>query len=65
MFPDGFDLIRYDETVLPTWYIHPDPRSVGASLSYWKRANDTVDAGDRDTARSAPCSSSDADPAGG
>ena len=24
VFPDGFDLIRYDETVLPTWYIHPD-----------------------------------------
>ena len=40
-FPDGFDLIRYDETVLPTWYIHPDHRSIGASLSYWKRANDT------------------------
>ena len=40
-FPEGFDLIRYDETVLPTWYIHPDQRSVGASLSYWKRANDT------------------------
>ena len=45
VFPDGFDLIRYDETVLPTWYIHPDPRSIGASLSYWKRANDTVDTG--------------------
>ncbi|WP_433363475.1 hypothetical protein ACQPZX_32200 [Actinoplanes sp. CA-142083] len=39
-FPPGFDLIRYDETVLPTWYIHPDPRSAGASLAYWKRAND-------------------------
>ena len=41
VFPAGFDLIRYDETVLPTWYIHPDRRSIGASLSYWKRANDT------------------------
>ncbi|MFI5889841.1 hypothetical protein ACIA5D_06935 [Actinoplanes sp. NPDC051513] len=39
-FPPGFDLIRYDETVLPTWYVHPDPRSSGASLAYWKRAND-------------------------
>lgn len=42
-FPEGFDLIRYDETVLPTWFIHPDQRSAGASLSYWKRANDTGD----------------------
>jgi poly(3-hydroxybutyrate) depolymerase len=41
VFPEGFDLIRYDETVLPTWYIHPDRRSIGASLTYWKRANDT------------------------
>jgi poly(3-hydroxybutyrate) depolymerase len=45
-FPPGFDLIRYDETVLPTWYIHPD-RSAEASLGYWKRANDTVAAGTR------------------
>jgi poly(3-hydroxybutyrate) depolymerase len=43
-FPSGFDLIRYDETVLPTWYIHPDARSSGASLAYWKRANDTAGA---------------------
>lgn len=49
VFPEGFDLIRYDETVLPTWYIHPDPHSITASLSYWKRANDTVDTGTRDT----------------
>jgi poly(3-hydroxybutyrate) depolymerase len=41
VFPDGFDLIRYDETVLPTWYIHPDQSSVAVSLSYWKQANDT------------------------
>jgi poly(3-hydroxybutyrate) depolymerase len=40
-FPEGFDLIRYDEVVLPTWYIHPDRRTVGSSLAYWKRANDT------------------------
>jgi poly(3-hydroxybutyrate) depolymerase len=45
VFPDGFDLIRYDETVLPTWFVHPEPGSVDASLAYWKRANDTVDAG--------------------
>lgn len=43
VFPEGFDLIRYDETVLPTWYINPDPNSISASLSYWKSANDTVD----------------------
>jgi poly(3-hydroxybutyrate) depolymerase len=47
-FPDGFDLIRYDETVLPTWYIHPDRRSIGASLAYWKQANDTGDRAQRD-----------------
>jgi hypothetical protein len=48
VFPDGFDLIRYDETVLPTWYINPDQGSIAASLSYWKQANDTSDAGDTD-----------------
>ena len=48
VFPDGFDLIRYDETVLPTWYIHPDEGSVAASLSYWKQANDTGDTGTKD-----------------
>ncbi|MER7282964.1 PHB depolymerase family esterase [Dactylosporangium sp. NPDC000244] len=45
VFPEGFDLIRYDETVLPTWYINPDERSASASLAYWKRANDTAPAG--------------------
>jgi poly(3-hydroxybutyrate) depolymerase len=45
VFPDDFELIRYDETVLPTWYIHPDRGSIGASLAYWKRANDTTGAG--------------------
>ncbi len=50
VFPDGFDLIRYDETVLPTLYIHPDHRSVGASLAYWKQANDTLDTGTDDKA---------------
>jgi poly(3-hydroxybutyrate) depolymerase len=40
-FPEGFDLLRYDETVLPTWYVNPDRRSIASSLSYWKRANDT------------------------
>jgi poly(3-hydroxybutyrate) depolymerase len=47
VFPDGFDLIRYDETVLPTWYVNPDWRSIGPSLSYWKRANDTTGDGGR------------------
>ena len=46
-FPAGFDLIRYDETVLPTWHIHPDPRSAAASIAYWRRANDTVASGTR------------------
>lgn len=27
--------------VLPTWYIRPDPHTAGASIAYWKRANDT------------------------
>ncbi|MEU4160446.1 hypothetical protein [Actinoplanes sp. NPDC026670] len=40
-FPAGFDLIRYDETVLPTLYVQPDRESIGASLSYWRQANDT------------------------
>jgi poly(3-hydroxybutyrate) depolymerase len=48
VFPEGFDLIRYDETVLPTWYINPDPHSIAASLAYWKRANDTINAGTKD-----------------
>ena len=43
VFPDGFDLIRYDETVLPTWFINPDERSSGASVAYWKHANDTTE----------------------
>jgi len=47
VFPEGFDLIRYDETVLPTWYVNPDQRSIGPSLSYWKRANDTAATGER------------------
>lgn len=48
VFPDGFDLVRYDETVLPTWYIGSDERSIGASLEYWKQANDTAPGGTRD-----------------
>jgi poly(3-hydroxybutyrate) depolymerase len=48
VFPDGFDLIRFDETVLPTWYIHPDQDSIAASLSYWQRANDTSETGTQD-----------------
>lgn len=50
VFPDGFELIRYSETVLPTFYIHPDHAAVGASLAYWKQANDTVDTGVADRA---------------
>jgi hypothetical protein len=48
VFPPGFDLVRYDETVLPTWYVRPDARTAGASLAYWKRANDTAGAGTAD-----------------
>lgn len=40
-FPDGFDLIRRDEVVLPTWYVAPLP-SFAASLAYWRGANDTT-----------------------
>ncbi len=47
VFPEGFDLIRHDEVVLPTWYINPGA-SAGASLAYWKRANDAVGDGHRD-----------------
>jgi hypothetical protein len=47
VFPPGFRLIRYDEVVLPTWYINPDSRSVGASVAYWRHANDTA-SGTRD-----------------
>ncbi|MFG1997457.1 hypothetical protein ACGFJ7_46515 [Actinoplanes sp. NPDC048988] len=39
VFPPGFDLIRYDETVLPTLYADPDRRSAGPSLAYWRKAN--------------------------
>ena len=47
-FPAGFDLVRYDETVLPTWYLHPDRRTIDASLAYWKRANDVEHRARRD-----------------
>ncbi|MEU5880069.1 hypothetical protein [Spirillospora sp. NPDC047279] len=40
VFPEGFDLIRYDEVVLPTWYLSPE-RSAHASIAYWRGANDT------------------------
>jgi len=38
-FPDGFEKIKYNEVVLPTWYINPDS-AYSASLDYWKNAND-------------------------
>ncbi|BBH70241.1 hypothetical protein ACTI_69260 [Actinoplanes sp. OR16] len=38
VFPPGFDLIRHDETVLPTWYVGSRP---SAGVDYWRRANDT------------------------
>ncbi|WP_370615674.1 hypothetical protein [Mumia sp. Pv 4-285] len=46
-FPEGFDLISYEETLLPTWYVDPR-RSFSDSLAYWKRANDTDWRGERD-----------------
>ena len=48
VFPEGFDLIRRDEVVLPTWYLHPEP-SASASLDYWLRANDVDQRAQRDT----------------
>ncbi len=30
---EGFDLVRHDETVLPTWYINPDRRAIDASAA--------------------------------
>ena len=42
VFPAGFDLIKYTEVVLPTWYIHPDRHTISESLDYWKNANDCV-----------------------
>jgi hypothetical protein len=39
VFPAGFELIKYAETVLPTWYINPD-KSASSSIAYWKIAND-------------------------
>ncbi|KHL16394.1 hypothetical protein CLV56_2773 [Mumia flava] len=39
-FPDGFDLIRHDEVLVPTWHVHPD-RSAKATIAYWLGANDT------------------------
>jgi poly(3-hydroxybutyrate) depolymerase len=47
-FPAGFRLVRYDETVLPTWYIRPDTRRAAASMAYWKRSNDTIWSGSHD-----------------
>ncbi|WP_203919588.1 PHB depolymerase family esterase [Rugosimonospora africana] len=44
-FPPDFRLIRYDEVVVPTWYIHPDATSAAASIAYWKHANDTLATG--------------------
>ncbi|MDL4814138.1 hypothetical protein [Actinomadura opuntiae] len=40
VFPEGFDLIRHDEVVVPTWYLNPQ-RSASSSLAYWRGANDT------------------------
>ena len=50
VFPAGFDLINYNEVVLPTWYINPDKRTISDSLAYWKTANDTVAFGVKDKA---------------
>ncbi|MFI0349995.1 hypothetical protein [Actinomadura sp. 9N407] len=47
VLPEGFDLIRYDEVVLPTWYLGPE-QGASSSLAYWRHANDTDHAGVRD-----------------
>lgn len=41
-FPDGFEKIKYNEVVLPTWYINPDSGYTD-SLDYWRSANDCTD----------------------
>ncbi len=41
VFPEGFKLVKYSETVQPTRYIHPDTNTITDSLAYWKAANDT------------------------
>lgn len=43
--PPDLRRIRYDETVLPTWFVHPDRSSASASIAYWKTANDTNSSG--------------------
>ncbi|MFC5729380.1 MULTISPECIES: hypothetical protein [Nocardioides] len=45
--PEDLDRIRRDEVVLPTWYIAPQ-REAGASIDYWRVANDASQGGRRD-----------------
>lgn len=47
VFPEGFRLLTYAETVLPTWYINPEG-TISDSLTYWKDANDCVDRSQKD-----------------
>lgn len=48
VFPPGFRLIKYAETVLPTWYIDPDKSTISDSLDYWMYANDCVESKHKD-----------------
>lgn len=48
VFPEGFERVRYDEVVLPTWYLGPG-RGASSSLAYWRHANDAGRHGVRDS----------------
>ena len=48
VFPPSFRLIKYAETVLPTWYIDPDKSTISDSLDYWMYANDCVESKHKD-----------------
>ena len=58
VFPAGFELIKYVETVLPTWYINPD-KSASSSLAYWKDANDCDESPGKDNVLGRICAQAD------
>ncbi|MDD6212566.1 MAG: PHB depolymerase family esterase, partial [Clostridiales bacterium] len=44
-FPEDFELLKYKDAVLPTWYIGGNPED---SLSYWKSVNDCQETAEPD-----------------
>ena len=46
-FPSGFKKMTHAEILLPTWFINP-ANSAADSIAYWKAANDTVGAPEKD-----------------